>query len=377
MSIIKKKFDFVTVEPLLKLDCHYNIIIGERSNGKSYSVLKYAIQQYYKDGSQLAYVRRNDEDLKGNRARNVFSNLVLNNEIAKCTDNNWDGVEFFRGAWYLTRRIETEKTDEFGATIWTTERNDDPFAYAFALSTADHDKSTGYPRVRNIMFDEFIARIYLADEFVLFENLISTIVRYRDDVKIWMCGNTINRFAPYYREMGLTKIKKQEKGSIDVYRFGDKSKLRVAVYFSDSPAKSGKPSDVYFAFNNPRLDMITGKGNAWEIDIYPHLPIKYARKDVIFEYFIKWDDDIYHCEIIIKGDNCFTYIHEKTTPIKDESALVFTTEYSPKPNYRRKILKPMSEAENKLAWFFRAEKVFYQDNTVGDAIQNYLNWCRM
>ena len=28
----------------------------------------------------------------------------------------------------------------------------------------------------------------------------------------------------------------------------------------------------------------------WELDIYPHLPIKYNPKDVLFTYFIEFDN---------------------------------------------------------------------------------------
>ena len=376
MSVMKSRMQYVTVEPLLKLDCHYNLIIGERSNGKSYSVLKYALQQYYKDGSQLAYVRRNDIDIKGNRAKNVFTALLNNDEVRKITNGYWDGIQYFRGCWYLTRQIETGKEDEDGNPIYTTERSDDVFAWSFALNTAEHDKSTSYPRVRTIMFDEFISRIYLTDEFVLLENLISTIARDRDDIKIFMCGNTINKYAPYYREMGLRKIKQMQKGDIDVYQFGEKGNLRVAVYFSDSPAKTGKASDVYFAFDNPRLNMITGKGGGWEIDVYPHLPMKYRHADVLAVYYVNWDGDLYQCNVVCVNDNAFTYIHQKTTEIKDPYALRYSTDYDPNPYHRRNIMRPQTKGENRLLDFFKSSNVYYQDNEVGDAIANYLDWCR-
>ena len=55
---------------------------------------------------------------------------------------------------------------------------DEPFCYAFALSDMEHDKSTAYPRVNTIVFDEFLTRqIYLQDEFVVFMNVLSTIIR--------------------------------------------------------------------------------------------------------------------------------------------------------------------------------------------------------
>ena len=74
-------------------------------------------------------------------------------------------------------------------------------------------------------------------------NVVSTIVRQRNDVKIFMAGNTVNQYCPYFTEMGLTHIKEMDKGAIEVYKYGD-SKLRVAVEYADSISTKGKPSDI-------------------------------------------------------------------------------------------------------------------------------------
>ena len=245
----------------------------------------------------------------------------------------------------------------------------------FSIAEMEHDKSTSYSKVTTIIFDEFLSRsYYLNDEFVLFMNVLSTIIRYRDNVKIFMLGNTVNKYCPYFKEMGLTHINQMEKGTIEVYSYGE-SKLKVAVEYADSPVKGGtKPSDHYFAFNNPKLNMITG--GAWEIALYPHCPVKYRPKDVLFTYFIEFDDALLQCEIVQVEDYDFTFIHEKTTPLRDESKdIIFTTRYDARPNFFRNIRKPNSELERKIGMYFRKEKVFYQDNEVGEVVRNYLQFC--
>ena len=62
-----------------------------------------------------------------------------------------------------------------------------------------------------------------------------------------------------------------EQGSIDLYTYGTEG-LTVAVEYCKAMAKS-KQNNFYFAFNNPKLHMITN--GAWELDIYPHCPYKY------------------------------------------------------------------------------------------------------
>ena len=204
-------------------------------------------------------------------------------------------------------------------------------------------------------------------------NTVSTIVRQRTNVRIYMLGNTVNKYCPYFKEMGLTNILSMKQGSIDLYTYGD-SKLKVAVEYADSKKKF-KKNNFYFAFNNPKLKMITG--GAWELNIYPHAPVKWLPKNILFTYFIDFNDNLYQCEIISKDENVFTFIHEKTTPIKNpDKDIIYTLEYNPKINYNVNILKPLTDYQNKITWFYTHDRVYYQDNNVGDAINNYLKICK-
>ena len=357
------KQKFYSLKTILSKDAQYNIIFGERSNGKTYSVLKYGLEKFCKTGEQTAIVRRWSEDFKGKRGATMYQSLVNNHEIEKLTDGKWTDVYYYSGRWYLCKYNEKDERTVL----------EKPIAYGFSLGSMEHDKSTSYPEITTILFDEFLTRtMYLPDEFVLFMNVLSTIIRHRKNVKIFMLGNTVNKYCPYFNEMGLRHIKDMNVGDIDIYTYGD-SDLKVAVEYC-KPNKQGKESDTYFAFDNPKLNMITG--GAWEVNIYPHCPIKYAPKDIKFTYFIIFDGEILQCEIIMKDNNNFTFIHRKTSPIKDiEKDLVYSTEYKPLPNWKRKINRPTTELEKKIALYFAKDKVFYQDNDVGEIVRNYLLWC--
>lgn len=346
-----------------KKNADYNVIFGERSNGKTYAVLLKAIKQYFKDGSQLAYLRRWKEDITGRRASMVFEGINANDEVRKISGGKFEGIHYHAGKWYFCTY------DEHGKTIYNDQ---DIFAYAFALSNMEHDKSTSFPNVRIIMFDEFLTnKLYLPDEFVTFMNVISTIVRRREDVKIYMLGNTVNKYCPYFQEMGLAHINQMTQGTIDIYRYGEKSQLTVAVEYCSSTAKENGHSNKYFAFNNPKLEMITG--GAWELNIYPHLPYKYKPKDILLTFFIEFNDLTFQCEVIQIEDVSFIFIHDKTTPIKNpENHYIYSLDYNPERNYNRSIYKPITRTQQKILWFFQNDRVYYQDNTVGDAINNYL-----
>lgn len=367
----KKKNNFYSLEKILSKDCYYNMIIGMRSNGKTYSVLEHILSDYVSGKGQGAIIRRYREDFKGKRGSSFFNPLVENDVVRKLTDDEWTGVYYYASQWFLCRPD--------GSNPGQIEHEEQPFCYAFAISEMEHDKSSAYPGVVNVMFDEFLTRNgYLQDEFVLFMNTLSTIIRYRDNVKIFMLGNTVTKDCPYFKEMGLSHVQEMTPGTIDVYTYGD-SRLKVAVEYCDIPEgrkKNGSPSDFYFAFDNPRLKMITA--SVWEIGIYPHLQVEYTKKDIVFTYFISYMDHLLQCEVVQFDRYDFTFIHPKTTPLqKPDRDIIFDADIKPMVTYSRKLTqgKNFTRLTNKILAYYKNEKVFFSDNETGEVVRNYLEWC--
>lgn len=346
----------------------YRMIIGERSNGKTYGAMKKAIENYVERGEHFALIRRFKDHMTSTRMNKYFNGLQENGEIERITGGKWDRVIFRSMEFYLAKW-----DDDLNKIVKDVE----PFGHGYALNTPEADKGGDVPKVTMIVFDEFLTRsYYLSDEFVLFTNTLSTILRkHENNTVIYMLGNTVNKYCPYFDEMGLSKVKNQKQGTIDVYQYGN-SDLTVAVEYCASTDKESNPTDKYFAFDNPRLKMITE--GSWEIDIYPHCPCKYKPKDIKFMFFVKWYNDILQCEIIKQGKLSFLYIHMKTTPLQnDKKDRIYQVDYDPRPNYFRKITTPTDEVGAIISDFFRKEKVFYQDNNTGEIMRNYLNWSRV
>lgn len=368
----KQKTQFYTLNNILKKNAHYYVIFGKRSNGKTYAALERMIKRYFESGIEGAYIRRNAEDFRKKNGDTLFENHVFNGLVEKYSKGVWTDVVYSGRKWYFSRKDGESRVTE-----------EKPFCYGFALSGYEHDKSTSYPRVKTIVFDEFITRTaYIPDEFILFMNTLSTIARNRTDVEIFMLGNTVNKYCPYFAEMGLTNIRNMEIGTIDVYRYGT-SDLKVAVEYTASNTGSTGKDNVLFAFNNPKLQMITH--GSWEIDIYPHLPYRYKDSDIIFTYFIEFDGEILQCEIIKGGTDeegerinaPITYIHRKTTKIRyPHKDVVFTPEASPFYNHYTRITKPIDKRSERILLYFKKDKVFYQDNETGEIVNNYLMWCK-
>jgi hypothetical protein len=364
--------NFYSPKDILSKHAHYNMIYGERSNGKSFSVEEIGLTNYIKTGKQMAIIRRYDTDFTNKSGiQTTFNHFIYNkyrgNIVYNLTNGEWSDIVYYAGSWYLS------KFNDKNMRIKDTR----PFCYGFSLSGMEHNKSTSYPDITTILFDEFLTRMgYLQDEFILFQNVLSTIIRERTDVTIFMCGNTVNKYCPYFKEMGLDGVADMKLGEIRVYEFATYKgeTLKVAVEYAKNANEEGKASDIYFAFKNPKLKMITG--GMWEVAIYPHCPIKFTRDDIQFTYFIVWEEKILQCEVVQVLDLIFTYIHIKTTPLKNEEEdLIFSLEYSTRLNRRRRIDKPIDDLGKRIYWFFKTERVFYQDNEVGEMVRNYLMWC--
>lgn len=357
--------EFYTLDRILQKNCIYNMIIGERSNGKTFSVHEYILTRYVKYNEQAGLIRRWEEEVKGKRAQETFASVVNEGVVTRLTDGQWTGITYYSGKWYLSK---------YDQELEKNVRSDEPFCYAFALTTAAHDKSTSYPNIKTILFDEFMTREgYLPDEFMKLMNLLSTIIRRRDDVKIFMLANTVNKYCPYFDEMGLRKVATQQMGTIDVYKFGQEGKTTVAVEYCGESIKTQKKSDVYFAFDNPKLQMITT--GAWEIALYPHLTMKYDPENVRLHYFIDFDNNLLHCEIVSKDGTTFTYVHRKTTPIRYENRdIIYSTRYDMRLNHKRRITQPKTPVEKIIYRYYQMDKVFYQDNEVGEVVRNFLMW---
>lgn len=346
-------------------DAYYYLAIGERTNGKTYSALKYALERYFKHGEQFAYIRRFGEDVRRKNLINLLSGHIDNGLISELSGGTYSLVNYTSGTFIAYNYDEETNKAEYDKEV---------MGFAFDLNSMEHHKSTSYPKVTTIIFDEFLSRNgYITNEFVLFMNTLSTIIRDRANVKIFMLGNTVNKYCPYFTEMGLTHIKDQKPGTIDVYNYADTGLSVVVEYCDPMSKRGGKKSDIYFAFDNPQLKMITS--GSWEISIYPHLVTRYRPKDVMFNFFIQFDGAVLHGEIVVTDTDYFMFIHAKTTPIKDEDEdIVYTDMPSQRWNYRVGITNQRDSLSLLISKLISENRVFYSDNEIGEVLRNYILW---
>ena len=93
---IKPEVNFYSLNKILAEDAHYNLIYGQRSNGKSFSVEELGLKKYIEYGEQMAIIRRYDVDFQGKRGQGVFEHFIHNeyrgNIVSEITGGEWTDI---------------------------------------------------------------------------------------------------------------------------------------------------------------------------------------------------------------------------------------------------------------------------------------------
>ena len=66
---------YYTLNNIKKRNARYNVIFGERSNGKTFACLEEIVKNYFRYNKQGAVLRRWNDDFKGKRGREYFKNI--------------------------------------------------------------------------------------------------------------------------------------------------------------------------------------------------------------------------------------------------------------------------------------------------------------
>lgn len=355
---------FYSYADIDKLDAVYNLVIGQRSNGKTYGMLKKILDGYIDDKIPSAYVRREKEEIVKGNVGFIFD--VLSGYISERTKDKYNGITYISHAWYLCKFATDQSGEEKKIAQDRT-----PFCRAYAISTADKTKGADPGAVKYIVFDEFITRrYYLTNEFILFQNLLSSIIRNRDGVKIYMLGNTVNKYCPYFADMGLHDIADMDAGTIDLYVVG-RSKTKIAVEYC-ATAKSTKKVSKYFAFDNPQLTMITT--GAWEIALYRHPPDGVGDCEIVRSFFVVFSGKTVQGDIYIYQDYPIIVFHPKTTPLKhpEKDIIYYPDSYDGNPLHQVALSGGVTRAQRLIEQLIKTQKTFYSDNTTGEFVNNWL-----
>lgn len=159
-------------------------VIGERGVGKSFNSKVAMLKKFLRTGEQFVYIRR------------------YKTELDTALDTFWD--DLIANGLFEDHKLEVKK----GKKLCKLMCDDKVCGYAVSLSTANVLKSTSFPKVKTIVFDEFLlegggSHRYLRHEVTMFLDIIETVGRLRD-IQVILLGNALNvHTSPYFAYWNL------------------------------------------------------------------------------------------------------------------------------------------------------------------------------
>ena len=175
---------FWNLNETLSYNALFNFIVGQRGTGKTHGAKQWAINDFLKNGNQFIWTRRYDsefDDFKTNGGKDAFFSDI---------------------------RSEYPET-EFEYRSYNFYVNKEIAGYGIPLSLSAKKKSSSYPNVNKLLFDEFIIdkgrSNYLNKEVEIFLDLYETVFRMRDNGRAFFMANAITFTNPYFLYFNIRK----------------------------------------------------------------------------------------------------------------------------------------------------------------------------
>ena len=354
-----KESQYYDCSKILSEGSIYNIVIGQRSNGKTYGFIEEALDEYCENGHPSVYIRRYDESIT---SANIFKLCTPHiNSLVIMSKGQWNNFEYKNRCFVPVRLNENGKVEERG----------EPFLYCVGMNSWEHKKGQDRGFVRYIIFDEFLTRdTYLNDEYAKFMNLLSSFIRDRVGTTIVMLGNTVNKFCPYFVKFKID-MKKIKQGFIYNYRYGDTT---MSLEYCKPSSNTSKVNKAYFDFDEKQLDMI--KSGYWEICSYPRF-YNGKRDDCeeLGHIYIHFSTHVLRWDLLIDEDkNVISFISPSSFDKALKSGDIFMTDDSLTLLDNRMAFAelPKLKLTQLLINTWKGKKIYFSTDDDGDVFENWM-----
>lgn len=348
---------YYSLEEINKVKAQYNFILGGRSCGKTYAVIKQAIEHYFATGEPFAYIRRYKESIAPAKVSSLLKpHFKL---IERLSEGKYNCVKVWRQCFWLEYR------NEEGELI---DKCPEPLGYLISLNTQDNDKGEDKGFIKYIIFDEVIARNgYLRDEWAIFTNCISSLVRNRKGTIIYMLSNPISKFCLYFDELGID-FNSAEQGKLYVIKYDDEGTMKCAFeYVADNLDGSSTVANEYFAFKNDKVKSITD--GTWEFENVQHLPAGiYKISEHKKKIYIEFTGKIFCCEVMKYNHVMFLFFRPAKEIPQKTYYLTLDRKFDKYAVVACNRVHPYVELMNDI---FQTGQVYYSSNSCGDYILGF------
>ena len=345
---------YYDISEMLKTKAEYMMLLGQRSNGKSYQVKKTVLEDFYYNGTKFIYLRRWKADIKQKEVSTYFDDIP----ISKFTNREYNSVKAMNGFIYLCKI-------EDGVIVEKLEMG----RYC-ALNEYERYESQVFMNYKNIVYEEFITdSIYLNDEPKLLQQFVSTVARL-EKIRVFLIGNTLTRVCPYFHEWCLENVLKQKQGTIEIYTYHmeDNVEVRIAVEYC---ANTNNKNTMFFG--QAARQIVTGE---WDVKEVPKLPKQLYEYEKIYEVMVVYQAFKFVLELLVESKEGGIIIFVYPYTDKRKIQRVITDEFSDKP-YVSKKLDIDKKPELLMLKALRMDKVCYSDNLTGSDFSKVIEKLKM
>lgn len=348
----------------------WNIITSERSVGKTYIALEFAIFLFVNSNytKQSVYIRRHKDMLETKKLKLLFGPIVADGRVITITGGKYTTVNFDRGAFYLSN---------FNTETGKYENHLTPFMYVDAISTADNTKGFELRDVEFVIIEECMPTSgnYLRNEWLLFKVLTGTYIRSEAKITFFLLGNTISPYSIYYQNFKIEDPEAVPPGGhlTFTHKNLDISKDELTIFYErcayPENERSNKKSNVYWLMEDDDASSMNTRAD-YEIPVYP----KGFESDykVVYTFQIKHYKRFVTCEVrCLENGNIFIY-HKKSN-YRYEDTLLFTLEEinDPLAIYDIFTIPFKTRATIEIQKLYSTNKVAFETDSVGALVTQY------
>lgn len=340
----------------------YFVEYSARSIGKTtnWLLLGMVMNQMY--GTVIQYMRESETQVAPKITKDMFNAIQYNGYIPKVTNGRWNSVYYNSRRWYFCN-IDP-------VTGEMTEVANEHFCMMLVVANSYMYKS-GYnaPTGDLIIFDEFINdHQYYPDEFVLFCDLVKTIIRDRRSPIIAMLSNNTNKESQYFNELEIYETVRSMQPNDERTAITEQGTAIYIKYVAPDEQKKDimtRLNKLYFGFKNKRLGAITGAD--WAIKPRQHIP-KQTAYPIIRNLYVYNNGRYVRIDVVMNEElGICGYCHWATMTYPD--SYILTTEDRTDNRYRYGW--GSYKTQRLLNNLFSENRMYYATDDIASFLSNY------
>lgn len=363
----KQNHRYVKRDFIHTIDANYIILLGQRTNGKSFAVKEDLIKNALEKGEEFAYIRRYKEDCRQYMVEEYFSDIICDKKgvrhLYEWSKGEYNTITVYQQGIYFGNMDDNGKVTR-GQRL----------GRMFGLSWATHYKSLSFPNITSAVYEEFVTdEAFLDSECKRFMHLISTIFR-ESPARVYLVGNTLSRINPFFSEWELVNIPKQKINSVDFYYHkyedenGEEKETKIAVYLTHS---TNVNSGMFFGNSAKAIT-----GSVWDTDEQPHLQGRKEEYDILYTMVFIYDRTLFLMEFMQHRESGAVtwFISPKNTKPQKDTRIISNKFIL--DNMATMGFTPISEGERIIFQYLKEDKVCYSDNLTGTEFKQCYNMLR-